>query len=33
MTTDQLEVAIDQVTAALRAAYPVLRHVLIEPES
>ncbi len=33
MTTDQLEVAIDQVTAALRAEYPVLRHVLIEPES
>jgi cation diffusion facilitator family transporter len=33
MTTDQLEVAIDQVTAALRAAYPQLRHVVIEPES
>ncbi len=33
MTTDQLEAAIDQVTAALRQAYPVLRHILIEPES
>ena len=33
MTTDQLEAAIDQVTAALRAAYPVLRHIVIEPES
>ncbi|MGI0071574.1 MAG: cation diffusion facilitator family transporter [Thermoplasmata archaeon] len=33
MTTDQLETAIDQVTGALRQAYPVLRHVIIEPES
>lgn len=33
MTTDQLEVAIDQVTLALRTAYPVLRHIVIEPES
>jgi cation diffusion facilitator family transporter len=33
MTTDQLESAIDQVGAALRSAYPVLRHVIIEPES
>jgi len=33
MTTDQLEAAIDQVTASLREAYPVLRHVVIEPES
>jgi len=33
MTTDQLETAIDQVTASLRAAYPVLRHIVIEPES
>jgi cation diffusion facilitator family transporter len=33
MTTDQLEVAIDEVTAALRAEFPVLRHVIIEPES
>ncbi len=33
MTTDQLEAAIDQVTAALRSAYPVLRHIVIEPES
>jgi cation diffusion facilitator family transporter len=33
MTTDQLEAAIDQVTAALRTEYPVLRHIVIEPES
>jgi cation diffusion facilitator family transporter len=33
MTTDQLEAAIDQVGSALRTAYPVLRHVIIEPES
>ncbi|MGA8302606.1 MAG: cation diffusion facilitator family transporter [Thermoplasmata archaeon] len=33
MTTDQLEAAIDQVTLALRAAYPILRHIVIEPES
>lgn len=33
MTTDQLEAAIDQVTLALRTAYPILRHVIIEPES
>ncbi|HTW39372.1 MAG TPA: cation diffusion facilitator family transporter [Thermoplasmata archaeon] len=33
MTTDQLESAIDQVGGALRTAYPVLRHVIIEPES
>jgi cation diffusion facilitator family transporter len=33
MTTDQLEAAIDQVTAALRGEYPLLRHIIIEPES
>jgi cation diffusion facilitator family transporter len=33
MTTDQLEVAIDEVTAALRAEFPMLKHVVIEPES
>ncbi|MGI0130744.1 MAG: cation diffusion facilitator family transporter [Thermoplasmata archaeon] len=33
MTTDQLEAAIDQVTLALRTEYPVLRHIVIEPES
>lgn len=33
MTTDQLEVAIDQVTLALRTSYPMLRHIIIEPES
>jgi cation diffusion facilitator family transporter len=33
MTTDQLESAIDEVTAALRAEFPVLRHIIIEPES
>ncbi len=33
MTTDQLESAIDQVTEALRGAYPLLKHIVIEPES
>ncbi len=33
MTTDQLEQAIDEVTASLRAEFPVLRHIVIEPES
>jgi len=33
MTTDQLELAIDEVTATLRAEFPVLRHIIIEPES
>jgi cation diffusion facilitator family transporter len=33
LTTDQLESAIDQVTHALQASYPILRHVIIEPES
>lgn len=33
LTTDQLEAAIDQVTLALRLAYPILRHIVIEPES
>ncbi len=33
LNTDQLEVAIDEVTAALRAEFPVLKHIVIEPES
>ena len=33
LTTDQLESAIDQVGLALRSTYPVLRHIIIEPES
>jgi len=33
LTTDQLEGTIDQVTGSLRAAYPLLRHIVIEPES
>jgi cation diffusion facilitator family transporter len=33
LTTDQLEIAIDQLTGALREAYPILRHIVIEPES
>lgn len=33
LTTDQLEAAIDQVSQALRSTYPVLRHIIIEPES
>jgi cation diffusion facilitator family transporter len=33
LTTDQLEQAIDQVAVAVRNAYPVIHHVVIEPES
>lgn len=33
LTTDQLEAAIDQVGSALRARFPALRHIVIEPES
>ena len=33
LTTDQLETAIDQVGHAVRTAYPVVRHLVIEPES
>jgi len=33
LTTDQLESAIDQVGQALRSTYPVIRHIIIEPES
>jgi cation diffusion facilitator family transporter len=33
LTTDQLEAAIDEVTLALRTAFPILRHIVIEPES
>jgi cation diffusion facilitator family transporter len=33
LTTDQLETAIDQVAQAVRTAYPVVRHLVIEPES
>jgi cation diffusion facilitator family transporter len=33
LTTDQLEAAIDQVSHELRTIYPVLRHIIIEPES
>jgi cation diffusion facilitator family transporter len=33
LTTDQLEAAIDQVSLAVRTAYPVVRHLVIEPES
>ncbi len=33
LTTDQLEAAIDQVGHAVRTAYPVVRHLVIEPES
>lgn len=33
LTTDQIEAAIDQVTLALKETHPVLRHVIIEPES
>src|SRR5580658_1228094 len=33
LTTDQLEQAIDQVTAAIRNVRPTVHHVVIEPES
>ncbi len=33
LTTDQIEAAVDQVSASLRVAYPRLRHIIIEPES
>jgi cation diffusion facilitator family transporter len=33
LTTDQIEAAIDQITLKLRGTYPVLRHIVIEPES
>jgi cation diffusion facilitator family transporter len=33
MTTDQIESAIDEVTAKLRSEFPILRHIVIEPES
>ena len=33
LTTDQIESAIDEVTLALQQSHPLLRHVIIEPES
>jgi len=33
LTTDQIEAAIDQVAHAVRTAYPIVRHLVIEPES
>jgi cation diffusion facilitator family transporter len=33
LTTDQLEAAVDQVSLAIRSAYPIVRHLVIEPES
>lgn len=33
LTTDQIEATIDRVTLALKQTHPVLRHVIIEPES
>ncbi len=33
LTTDQIETTIDRVTLALKQTHPVLRHVIIEPES
>ncbi len=33
LTTDQIEKAIDEVTLALQQSHPLLRHVIIEPES
>ncbi|MCI4358643.1 MAG: cation diffusion facilitator family transporter [Thermoplasmata archaeon] len=33
LNTDQIETAIDQISASLREAFPMMRHLLIEPES
>jgi hypothetical protein len=33
LTTDQIEATIDEVTLALQQSHPVLRHIIIEPES
>ncbi|HEV2520482.1 MAG TPA: cation diffusion facilitator family transporter [Thermoplasmata archaeon] len=33
LTTDQIEGAIDQISASLRETFPMMRHLLIEPES
>ncbi len=33
LTTDQLEKAIDDAAAAVKLAYPIIHHVVIEPES
>jgi cation diffusion facilitator family transporter len=33
LTTDQIEGAIDQIAASLRETFPMMRHLLIEPES
>ncbi len=33
LTTDQIERAIDEVGSTLKGHYPVLRHIVIEPES
>ncbi len=33
LTTDQIELAIDQVGQAVRSVYPIVRHLIIEPES
>jgi cation diffusion facilitator family transporter len=33
LTTDQIEATIDEVTLALQQSHPVLRHIVIEPES
>ena len=33
LTTDQIESAVDDVRLALQQSHPVLRHVIIEPES
>jgi len=33
LTTDQIEATIDEVTLSLQQTHPVLRHIVIEPES
>jgi len=33
LTTDQIEAEIDQLSGAIRRAFPAVRHLIIEPES
>ena len=33
LTTDQIESTIDELTLALQQSHPILRHIVIEPES
>jgi hypothetical protein len=33
LNTDQVETTIDEISSAVKAAFPVVRHLVIEPES